>query len=140
MSDETTTIDLEPYMYWARCSCGYSMRLPSPHDSTDKVKMPIFCCGCGKRIVYTGAHRWQPKREVTLTLEIALTLISEKVRFWSDEQVGPGSERLPARCMDMARLAELRQSLLEINAHCKSGLAAGRRLQELEREATLNGR
>src|ERR1700685_1267048 len=57
----TTAITLEPHMYWAACSCGYSMRIPSPNDSTDKVKMPRFYCGCGKQIVYTGTHRWLPQ-------------------------------------------------------------------------------
>lgn len=57
---ETTTINLETCDYWAKCACGYSMRIPSPSDSTDRLKIPIFCCGCGKLIVYTGQHRWLP--------------------------------------------------------------------------------
>lgn len=54
----TTSINLKPYLYWATCLCGYSMRIPSPNDSTDKVKMPRFCSGCGKQIAYTGTHPW----------------------------------------------------------------------------------
>jgi hypothetical protein len=57
-----------------------------------------------------------------LNMKVALTLISEKVRFWSDEQKGVGGEVLPPRCMNPGRLAELRQSLIEIDQHCKSVL------------------
>lgn len=56
----TTTIKLKTCDYWASCRCGHSMRIPSPSDSTDKMKMPVFCCGCGKRIIFTGKHRHLP--------------------------------------------------------------------------------
>ena len=52
---ETVEIKIESFDYWATCGCGFSMRVPS--GPTDKVKMPVFCCGCGKRIIYRGVHR-----------------------------------------------------------------------------------
>jgi len=57
-----------------------------------------------------------------LSLEVALVLISETVRFWSDEQTGVSGEKLPARCLNPERLAELRQSLIEIDSYCKTAL------------------
>lgn len=56
----STTIKLESCDYWADCECGHSMRVPSPNNSRADTKMPIFCCGCGKKIIYTGQHRWLP--------------------------------------------------------------------------------
>jgi hypothetical protein len=53
-----TEIHLNTFDYWAICPCGQSMRIPSPHNSTDNLKMPVFCCGCGERIRYAGSHRW----------------------------------------------------------------------------------
>jgi hypothetical protein len=53
---QTTTIKLKCYMYWAECKCGHSMRIPSPNNLKDRVKIPVFCCGCGKRIIYIGEH------------------------------------------------------------------------------------
>jgi hypothetical protein len=61
-----------------------------------------------------------------LTLEVALVLISEKVRFWSDEEPGIGGRPTPPRCMDTTRLAELRKSLIEIDGHCKTALKKSR--------------
>ena len=57
---KTTTIHLHTYDFWAKCACGYSMRIPSPHDDTDTTKMPRFCCGCGLRIIFTGQHPHLP--------------------------------------------------------------------------------
>jgi hypothetical protein len=54
-----------------------------------------------------------------LTMLTAFTLISEKVRFWSDSQLGLSGETLAPRCMNPDRLVELHQSLLEIKQICK---------------------
>lgn len=51
------------------------------------------------------------------TINAALVLISEKVRFWSDPQRGIGGEVLPARCL--APDENLRLSLIEIDQICK---------------------
>lgn len=58
--EATTIIHVETCDYWVKCACGYSMRIPSPNDSMATLKMPVFCCGCGKQIAYTGQHRWLP--------------------------------------------------------------------------------
>lgn len=62
-----------------------------------------------------------------LSQEVALTLISEKVRFWSDNQQALDGSELPARCLNPNRLYELQQSLIEIDDHCKSAIRAGRK-------------
>jgi hypothetical protein len=59
-----------------------------------------------------------------LGLQAALTLISEKVRFWSDSQTTLEGKMSPPRCMDTRRSSELRQSLIEIDAHRKNALRA----------------
>lgn len=67
------------------------------------------------------------ERDATsLTIACALTLISEKVRFWSDEQRDLHGNTVEPRCMNMTpEVAEnLRQSLIAIADHCKSGLQA----------------
>jgi hypothetical protein len=66
-----------------------------------------------------------------LTMEVALTLISEKVRFWSDEQRGLSNEAIPPRCMDASRQGELRQSLIEIADHCKTAMRKYRQEREI---------
>jgi hypothetical protein len=60
-----------------------------------------------------GSH-FEARSNPCLTLEVALTLIAEKVHFWSDEP--------NPRCLDAARLPELRQSLIEISGHCKAAM------------------
>lgn len=63
-------------------------------------------------------------RSRCLSADVALVLISETVRFWSDEQHGLLGETIPPRCMDAKRRAELRQALIEIDGYCKSGIRA----------------
>lgn len=53
-----TSIRLGQGDCWAYCKCGYSMRVPD--NSLSTVKMPVFCCGCGKHIVFSGDHAWLP--------------------------------------------------------------------------------
>lgn len=71
----------------------------------------------------TGNHPTIANSDPCLTLKATLVLISETVRFWSDSELGIGGVRLQPRCLEAARLAELRQSLVEIDQHCKRALA-----------------
>lgn len=55
------------------------MRIPSPHCSTEHIKMPVFCCGCGKQISFTGTHRWLPH---------ALVPIPPCTMNWGGQKIG----------------------------------------------------
>jgi hypothetical protein len=55
-------------------------------------------------------------------LSAALVLISEKVRFWSDERRGSHDEISPPRCLTATTQYDLLQSLREIDALCKDAL------------------
>lgn len=55
---------------------------------------------------------------------VALTLISETVRFWSDEQRALDGSYLPPRAEVPALKYELVQSLKQIGGYCKTALKA----------------
>lgn len=67
-----------------------------------------------------------------LNMACALALISETLRFWTDEELGLDGKMYPPRCFDVNRSSDMRESLIKLDSHCKTSLRAFQKDKDAE--------